>query len=216
MPSEPITVFIADDHAIVRDGIVAILESCPDIEVVGMAADGRAAMEQILALVPRVAILDVSMPELDGIEVTRRIVAAAVNTAVVVLSMYSNAEHVFHALEAGAKSYLLKETAGREIVETVRAVRSGRRHLSGQVAEIVAEALSQRRMAAPLARLSRREREILKLVADGHSSTAIADRLALSPKTVDTYRSRLMQKLHISDLAGLIKFAILHGLTGLK
>ncbi|MDE2624809.1 MAG: response regulator transcription factor, partial [Betaproteobacteria bacterium] len=117
---------------------------------------------------------------------------------------------------AGARGYLLKESAGREIIEAVRAVHAGRRFLSPKVAEIVAEGLGGRSGESPLERLSRREREIIKLVADGHSSAEIARLLNLSPKTVDSYRSRLMQKLHLSDLAGLVKFAIQHGLTALE
>ncbi len=216
MGSGRISVFVADDHAVIRDGIVALLESEPDIEVVGTAANGRQAVEEVLARAPRVAILDVSMPELDGIAATRRILAARPETAVVILSMHSSAQHVFQALEAGARSYLLKETAGREIADTVRAVHLGRRHLSGRIAEIVAESISRRREKSPIESLSHREREILKLVADGHSSAEIGRSLALSPKTVDTYRSRLMQKLQVTDLAGLVKFAILHGLTPLE
>ena len=216
MATSRIRVFIADDHALVRDGIVAILQAAEDIEIVGTAADGRVALEQIVALSPDVAILDLSMPEIDGISLTRQILAARPKTAVVILSMHSSAQHVFQALEAGARSYLLKESAGREIAETVRAVHLGRRHLGGRIAEIVAEGISNRRSTSPIESLSNREREILKLVADGLSSAEIGRRLSLSPKTVDTYRSRLMQKLQISDLAGLIKFAILHGLTPLE
>ncbi len=216
MATSRIRVFIADDHALVRDGIVAILQAAADIEIVGTAADGRVALEQIVALGPDVAILDLSMPEIDGISLTRQILAARPKTAVVILSMHSSAQHVFQALEAGARSYLLKESAGREIAETVRAVHLGRRHLGGRIAEIVAEGISSRRSTSPIESLSNREREILKLVADGLSSAEIGRRLSLSPKTVDTYRSRLMQKLQISDLAGLIKFAILHGLTPLQ
>jgi DNA-binding NarL/FixJ family response regulator len=155
------------------------------------------------------------MPGLDGIESMRQIFAQGSDTAVVVLSMHSSAQHVFHALEAGARGYLLKESAGREILDAVRAVHAGRRYLSPKVAEIVAEGLGGRTGESPLERLSRREREIIKLVADGHSSAEIALMLHLSPKTVDSYRSRLMQKLHLSDLAALIKFAIQHGLTSL-
>jgi DNA-binding NarL/FixJ family response regulator len=210
-----ITVFIADDHAIVREGLMTVLGSAPDIAVVGTAANGRDALRQILGLAPRVAILDISMPDLDGIETTRQILDKLPKTAVVILSMHSSAQYVFHALEAGARGYLLKESAGKEIVDAVRTVQLGRRYLSEKVAEIVAEGLSNRGGTSPLDSLSKREREILKLVADGHSSAKIGEMLFLSPKTVDSYRSRLMQKLHISDLAGLIKFAIAHGLTSL-
>ena len=216
MASSRIRVFIADDHALVRDGIVAILQAAADIEVVGTAANGRLALEQIVALSPDVAILDLSMPELDGISLTRQILTTRPKIAIVILSMHSSAQHVFQALEAGARSYMLKESAGREIAETVRAVHLGRRHLGGRIAEIVAEGISNRRSTSPLESLSNREREILTLVADGLSSAEIGRRLTLSPKTVDTYRSRLMQKLQITDLAGLIKFAILHGLTPLQ
>lgn len=216
MPPGPITVFIADDHAIVREGLMTVLGSAPDITVVGTAANGREALRKILELSPRVAILDISMPELDGIETTRQILEKLPKTAIVILSMHSNAQHVFHALEAGARGYLLKESAGKEIVDAVRTVQLGRRYLSEKVSEIVAEGLSNRSGTSPLDSLSKREREILKLVADGHSSAKIAEMLFLSPKTVDSYRSRLMQKLHISDLAGLIKFAIYYGLTPLE
>jgi DNA-binding NarL/FixJ family response regulator len=216
MPPAPITVFVADDHAIVREGLVTILGSASDIEVVGTAADGRDAVKQVLNLAPRVVILDISMPELDGVEATRQILAKLPKTGIVVLSMHSNAQHIFQALEAGARGYLLKESAGKEIADAVRTVQLGRRYLSARVAEIVAEGLSNRSAASPIDSLSKREREILKLVADGASSAAIAEKLFLSPKTIDSYRSRLMQKLHVTDLAGLIKFAILHGLTPLE
>lgn len=215
MPSGAITVFIADDHTIVREGLITVLGSARDITVVGTAAGGRDALRQTLALVPQVVILDISMPDLDGIETTRQILERLPRTAIVILSMHSSAQYVFHALQAGARGYLLKESAGREIVDAVRTVHLGRRYLSEKVAEIVAEGLSNRSGASPLDSLSKREREILKLVADGHSSARIGEMLFLSPKTVDSYRSRLMQKLHLSDLAALIKFAIAHGLTSL-
>jgi DNA-binding NarL/FixJ family response regulator len=211
----PISVFIADDHAMVREGLVTVLGANPAISVCGTAANGRDALKQTLALSPDVVILDISMPELDGIETARQILAQRPKTAIVILSMHSNAQHVFHALSAGARGYLLKESAGKEIVEAVRAVYRGRRYLSPKIAEIVAEGLSDGAAASPLDSLSKREREILKLVADGHSSSKIAEMLFLSPKTIDSYRSRLMQKLHVTDMVGLIKFAITYGLTSL-
>ncbi len=211
-----VTVFIADDHAIVRDGLVAHLSAQQDLAVVGTASDGRDAVVQILRLVPRIAILDISMPELDGIEAARQIVTERPDVQLIILSMHGGAQHIFHALEAGVRGYLLKESAGREIIHAIRVVHSGRRYLSPKVAEIVTENVGTRSGTTPLESLSRREREILKLVADGHSSAEIGAKLHLSPKTVDSYRSRMMQKLHLSDLAGVIKFAIQHGLTTLE
>jgi DNA-binding NarL/FixJ family response regulator len=211
-----ITVFVADDHAILRDGLATLLAAQPDMEVVGTAANGRAAVAEVLHLAPRVAILDISMPELDGIEAARQILAANPNVHVMILSMHAGAQHVFHALEAGVRGYMLKESASREVIEAVRVVQAGRRYLSPRVAEIVAQGVSDRSGVSPINSLSQREREILKLVADGHSSAKIGTMLHLSPKTVDTYRSRMMQKLHVTDLAGVIKLAIQHGLTSLE
>jgi DNA-binding NarL/FixJ family response regulator len=212
----PISVFVADDHAVLREGLVALLAAQPDIEIAGTAADGREALAQVLRLAPRVVVLDISMPGLDGIEVTRQILAKNRKTSVVILSMHSGAQHVFHALEAGAYGYLLKESAVREVLDAVRSVAAGRRYLSAKVAAIVAEGLGDRKGASPIEGLSKREREILKLVADGNSSAKIGEMLYLSPETVDSYRSRLMQKLNLSDVTGLVKFAILHGLTSLE
>ena len=211
-----IRVFLADDHAIVREGLVTLLAAQADMTVVGTAANGQEALLQVRTLLPDVVILDISMPGQDGIETTRQLLAQWPRLPVVILSMHSGAQHVFHALEAGARGYLLKESAAREIIDAVRMVQTGRRYLSPKVAEIVAEGLSGRSGTSPLESLSRREREIIKLVADGHSSAAIGEMLHLSPKTVDSYRSRLMQKLHITELAGLIKFAIQYGLTTLE
>jgi DNA-binding NarL/FixJ family response regulator len=211
-----ITVFVADDHAVLRDGLATLLDAQPDMEVVGTASNGRTAVAEVLRLAPRVAILDISMPELDGIEAARQILAANPNTHVMILSMHAGAQHVFHALEAGVRGYMLKESASREVIEAVRVVQAGRRYLSPRVAEIVAQGVSDRSGVSPINSLSQREREILKLVADGHSSAEIGTMLHLSPKTVDTYRSRMMQKLHVTDLAGVIKLAIQHGLTSLE
>ena len=210
------TVFVADDHAILRDGLATLLAAQSDMEVVGTAGNGREAVAGVLRLAPRVAIIDISMPELDGIEAARQILAGNPDVHVMILSMHAGAQHVFHALEAGVRGYLLKESASREVIEAVRIVQSGRRYLSPRVAEIVAQGVSDRSAVSPLSSLSQREREILKLVADGHSSARIGIMLHLSPKTVDTYRSRMMQKLHVSDLAGVIKLAIQHGLTSLE
>jgi DNA-binding NarL/FixJ family response regulator len=212
----PIKVFLADDHAIVREGLAGVLEAQPDVRVVGTAADGRDAMRQIAALDPDVAVMDISMPHMNGIDAAREMRDRGLRARVVILSMHSSAEHVFQALEAGASGYLLKDSAAKEIIDAVRAVHAGRRYLCGKVAEVMADNFERLSAASPLARLSKRERQVLQLVAEGRSSAQIAAALHLSPKSVDTYRSRLMRKLGIGDVAGLVKFAIRHGLASLE
>jgi DNA-binding NarL/FixJ family response regulator len=209
------TVLVADDHAIVRDGLVSHLSTQPDFEIVGTAVNGREALAQALRLEPRIAIFDISMPELDGVEAARQVLAEKPHVNIVVLSMHATPQHVFQALEAGVRGYLLKESAGQEIIEAIRIVLGGRRYLSPKVAEIVAEGVSSRSAARPIESLSKREREIFKLVADGYSSAEIGKMLYLSSKTVDSYRSRMMQKLQVSDVTGLVKLAIQHGFTSL-
>lgn len=211
----PITVFVADDHAIVREGLASLLGGQADIQVIGTAEDGRDAVRQIAKLSPEVAVMDIAMPNMNGIEAARELRKRVPQVWVIILSMHSSAEHVFHALEAGARGYLLKESAAKEIIAAVRAVRAGRRYLSRKVTEILSEHIGRHSTASPLQSLSGRERQVLQLVAEGRSSAQIAAALNLSPKSVDTYRSRVMQKLHVSNVAGLVKFAIQHGLTSL-
>lgn len=215
-----ITVFLADDHAVVRDGLKLLLESQADMKVVGDAADGRVALQQLGRLRPDVAILDIAMPGLNGIEITGQLKQIAPSTKVVILSMHSTPEHIYRALQAGARGYLLKESAGLEVVKAVRRVHAGRRYLSEAISnQVINGFLRHGKEAAeesPLERLSPREREILQLVVEGKSSAEIAEILFLSAKTVETYRSRLMQKLGIGDIPGLVKFAIQHGLTPIK
>jgi len=215
-----ITVFLADDHGVVRDGLRLLLEAQGEIEVVGDAGDGREAVRQVAQLCPDVVVMDIAMPGMNGIEATRRIRKACPSVQVVVLSMHHTIEHIFRALQAGARGYLLKESAGVEVANAVRTVHSGDRYLSQKISDKVIDDYARRREASeagtPLVLLSPREREILQLVVEGRSSTEIAGLLALSPKTVDTYRSRLMRKLGIGDLPSLIKFAILNGMTSLE
>lgn len=215
-----ITIFLADDHAVVRDGLRALLEAQPDLQVVGDAADGREAVRRVARLCPDVVVLDIAMLELNGIEAAQEIGQLCQATQVIILSMHSTTEHIARALQAGARGYLLKESAGIEVVNAVRAVHAGQRYLSPKISDrIVDDYIRQRQSAqaqGPLASLSLREREVLQLVAEGKSSAEIAHILSLSLKTVETYRSRLMHKLGIGDLPGLVRFAILHGLTPLK
>jgi len=211
-----IALVLADDHGVVRAGLRLLLETQSDFKVVGEATNGREALQVVAKLRPQVAVVDIAMPEQNGIEATRQISADYPETQVIILSMYANLEYVQRALRAGARGYVLKESAGDELIEAVRAVHAGRRHLGLKIVdEFVDDYLAQRTSAeqeSPLEQLSSREREVLQLVAEGHSSAQIAERLSLSSKTVDTYRSRLMQKLAIDDLPQLVLFALRHGI----
>jgi DNA-binding NarL/FixJ family response regulator len=215
-----IRVFLADDHAVVRDSLRFLLEANPDISVVGDAADGREAVRNVQKLHPDVVIMDIAMPGLNGVEATLQIRHGSPATQVVILSMYSSTEHIFRALQAGAQGYVMKESAGKEVVNAVRAVHAGRRYLSQRIADTMIDNYVYVRQTgqvkSPLEHLSPREREVLQLVVEGKSSAEIAQILYLSSKTVETYRSRLMHKLGVNDLPSLVKFAIEHGLTPLK
>src|SRR6185312_1873388 len=194
-----IRIVLADDHAVVRDGLRVLLEAQSDIEVVGDAANGREAIRVTHQMHPDVVVMDIAMPELNGIEATLQIHDASPSTQVLILSMHSTTEHIFRALQAGARGYLLKDSAGAEVVDAVRVVYAGRRYLSQKIAStVIDDYISERQRASPLDSLSRRERQILQLVAEGKSSAEAAALLFLSPKTVDTYRSRMMQKLGIA------------------
>lgn len=213
-----ITVFLADDHTVVRDGLRHLLEAQPDIKVIGDAANGREAVRQVEHLCPQIVVMDIAMPELNGIEATRKIVERCPDTQVIILSMHSTSEHIRRALKAGAHGYLLKESAGNEVVSAVRAVHANHRYLSQKLSDRLINDYGHLALEAesPLARLSPRELEVLQLVVEGKSNAEIAEILCLSPKTIETYRSRLMHKLGIHDLPGLVKFAIQHGLTPLE
>jgi DNA-binding NarL/FixJ family response regulator len=214
-----IKVFLADDHAVVRDGMTALLEAEQDIQVVGSASNGQQAVQKIKQIQPDVVVMDIAMPKLNGIDATRQISESCPAVKVIMLSMHDSSEHIYQALKAGAKGYLLKESAGKEVAIAVREVRAGRRYLSKRIQTMVIEGYISHQGAipekSPIDKLSDRERQILQLVVEGKSSTQIAKVLPLSPKTVATYRSRLMDKLDIHDIPGLVKFAIQHGLTSL-
>lgn len=212
-----ITVFLADDHAVVRDGLRLLLEAQGDIKVVGEAANGRDAVQQVAQLCPKVVVMDLAMPELNGFEATRQIRQVCPSAQVIVLSMYSTGEDIFRAMQAGARGYLPKESAGTEVVNAVRAVYAGRRYLSQKVSDTLLDYLILQRESpgakSPIECLSLREREVLQLLVEGKSRAEIARILSISPRTVDTYRERLMQKLGLSDFPSLIKFALQHRLT---
>jgi DNA-binding NarL/FixJ family response regulator len=193
-----------------------VLQTQPDMAVVGEAADGLEASRKVASLTPDVVVMDIAMPLLNGIEATGQIRDRCPDTEVLMLSVHSDAEHVFRALQAGALGYLPKESAGAEVIDAVRCVNSGRRYLGRKIADtVIDDYIQQRHTTSPLESLSRRERQILQLVVEGRTSIEVAELLALSPKSVDTYRSRTMQKLGIGDMPSLVKFAIQHGITTL-
>jgi DNA-binding NarL/FixJ family response regulator len=205
---------IVDDHGIVRDGIRALLGREDGLNVVGLAATGEQAVLTAGRLRPDVIIMDLVLPILNGIDATKRILASLPQTKVIILSGCNTSEHVHLALRAGVRGYVIKDAAGTELVRAVRAVLSGKQYLSASVAEVFAtECPNQVAGASPLESLSRREREVLHLTVEGYSSAQIALQLSLSPKTVDTYRSRIMQKLGVSNRSTLIRYAIQHAMA---
>ena len=207
-----VTVLLADDHAVVRDGLRALLE-VGDLQVVATAGNGREAVAEALRLRPDIVIMDIAMPELDGVEATRRIVEKCPETRVLILSMYLSAEHIYRALQAGAQGYVLKESAGEEVVEAIRTLRAGKRYLSHRITEtVIDDYLREGANVSPLDSLSLRERDVLQLVVEGRTNAAIAQALSLSPKTVETYRARIMKKLKVRDTVELVKFSMRHGL----
>jgi DNA-binding NarL/FixJ family response regulator len=207
-----INVLLADDHGVLRDGMQRLLEANADIKVVATADDGREAVEKAAALQPDVVVMDISMPNMNGLEATRRIADRAPAIGIAILSMHSSAEMVRKAFAAGARGYVLKESAGDEVVRAVRTVAAGRRF----VGEGIADKVLAEDTASGIASLTVREREILPLIVNGKSNAQAAAILGLSPRSVETYRLRLMQKLGIEDLPTLVKFAIRHGMTTLE
>ena len=211
-----ITVILADDHPVVRDGLCFLLNAQPDIKVVGTADNGHEAVQLAEKLSPNVAVMDIAMPLLNGIEATQQITTTCPHTRVMILSIHFTSVHIQRALQAGAMGYLLKESAGEEVVEAIRTVYQGRRYLSKKIAETVVEDYVRQGGGDVLEGLSPRERQVLQLIAEGKTSAEAAQILFLSVKTVETYRSRFMQKLGLKDMTALVKFAIQHGIISLE
>ena len=206
----PVRILIADDHAVVRECLKMILESLSDMVVVGEARNGNDVLEKAEALSPDVIIMDISMPELNGIEATRIIRDRLPAVRVIILSMHQTNEHVFQAMQVGARAYLLKESAGFSIVNAVRAVMRGRKYF-GEGIEAPTKTYSIPQ--SPIDSLSPREREVIHFVVEGKTSAEIAEILSLSPKSIQTYRSRLMLKLNVTNVPSLVKYALLHGIS---
>jgi two-component system response regulator NreC len=213
-----IKVVVADDHTILRQGIKALLDNQEGIEVVGEAKDGREAIKTIEELLPDVILMDIAMPGLNGLEATRRIKKKFPKTKVVVLTMHANEEYIFQILNAGADGYLVKETAFQDLISAINAVHKGAAFMSPSISKKVMTDYIQRAQGEEKVgfdTLTTREREILQLVAEGNSNKKIAKALFISPKTVETHRAHIMDKLNIHDRAGLIKYAIRKGMINL-
>ncbi len=209
-----ISVLLVDDHAILRAGLRALLETYPDIEVVGEAGDGEEAICQVRKLRPDVVLMDVAMPEMNGLAATRHILAENPYARVLILTQYGNKEYVLPLLQAGASGYVLKQAADTDLITAIRAVQQGQSFLYPPVAKLLLEAyVSPQEPTDPYERLTPREREVLIFIAQGCTNREIADILHISPKTVDVHRMRLMQKLDLHSVAEITRYAIRRGLV---
>lgn len=211
MSSRKITILLADDHSMVRQGFRRILESQPDMEIVGEAGNGREALEQAAKLAPDVVVMDVAMPELNGIEATRRLMETTPRTRVLALSMHKDAVYVREILRAGARGYLLKDAVDVDFLAAVRAIARGEGYLSPGVADAVLTDYRQH-VTDPIDLLTSREREVLQLIAEGKTNKEIATLLKLSVYTVDAHRGRIMEKLNLHSTGELVRFAVRKGL----
>jgi DNA-binding NarL/FixJ family response regulator len=212
----PIRILIADDHEVVRDGVRALLEKQTDMAVVGEAADGREAAELAEDLHPDVIVMDVGMPNLNGIDATRRILAAHPQIGVVMLSMHQDESYVLRSLKAGAKGYLLKESLRSDILEAIRAVAQGRSFLTRKISRMMQEdyiqEMEQRGLEDSYELLTDREREVLQLAAEGKPNKEIAGELNISLTTVETHRTHILQKLGLHSVPELILYAVRKGI----
>lgn len=208
-------ILLADDHTLMRQGLRKILEEQPDWEVVAEAGDGREAVRRALELKPEVAILDIAMPRLNGIEAARQITRRAAAVRVLILSMYSDEAYILQALQAGARGYLLKDSADADLIRAVQALRQGKSFFSPAVAKVMLDDyvrhLAERGLTDRYEALTEREREIFQLIAEGHSNKEIADLLSLSPSTVETHRAHIMEKLDVHSTAEIVLYAVRKG-----
>ena len=211
-------VLLVEDHTLVRSGIRSLLET-EEIEVVGEAGDGREAVELVRRLKPHVVLMDVAMGDLNGIDATRLISNEHPDVRVLVLSMHSDEQYIFEALKAGAKGYVLKSAAVKELMTGIREVAAGRNYVSPSLASVVMHDYIRRakgdQVISQVDKLTAREREVLQLIAEGHSSAEVAKSLYISIRTVETHRHNIMEKLGIHSIAGLTRFAIRHRLCSL-
>ena len=214
VPTHRIRVLLADDHTLVRQSLVAVLNATEDCHVVGEAADGIAAVEQSLALRPDVAIIDISMPRLNGIEVVRRLRTELPETRVLVLTMHEEAEYVLHVVRAGANGYLLKDSATADLIAAVRALHSGQGYFGPNAARVLAAEVQQpaRDLDDPYGALTAREREVFHLIVEGQAVKEIARKLGISTKTAEHHRAHVLEKLEARNTADVVRYAMRKGL----
>lgn len=213
-----IGILLADDHKIVREGIKALIEKQTDMEVIAETEDGRTTVQLALQLLPNVVIMDVGMPDMNGIEATRQIIANSPNVKIIALSMHSDRRFVAEMLKAGASGYLLKDCAVEELINAVHAVVENRTYLSPNIVDSVIKDytyLLSKEDLSVFSILTTREREVLQLLSEGKTTKEIASHLKISVKTVETYKQKIMNKLDIHNVAKLTKYAIREGLTSL-
>ncbi len=214
-----VTIILADDHQIVRDGLRALLTVEPDFDVIGEAKDGLEVADMVDRLRPHVLVLDVMMPGLNGLEVTRQVSQRSPKTRILVLSMHANEAYILAALRNGAAGYILKEASAETLVDAIRVVVSGKRYLCPPLSDRAIEAYVQKAEASALdvyETLTSREREVFQLAAEGSSNIQIADRLSISPRTVEVHRAKIMQKLDLRTQTDLIRFALRRGIVSLE
>jgi DNA-binding NarL/FixJ family response regulator len=215
-PMDKIKILVVDDHAIMRDGIRALLSLHDDIEIVGEASEGNEAIEKAQELMPDVLIMDIAMPGMDGLEATRRMRKKSPKIKVLVLTQYDNKEYILSVIKAGAAGYVPKRALGSELISAIRAVHQGDSFLyPSAAAALIEDYLQQAKEEEPYNQLTAREREILKLIAEGHTSREITDMLFLSLKTVLGHRSKIMEKLNLHNQTELVKYAMRKGLVSL-
>ncbi|HLZ80861.1 MAG TPA: response regulator transcription factor [Ktedonobacteraceae bacterium] len=211
-----IHILLADDHTILRAGLKMMLNAQPDMEIVGEAQDGRQAISEALRLQPDIILMDITMSDMNGIEATRQIKKVLSDVKVLILTMHENEEYVFQALRAGASGYMLKEAADTELITALHVIQSGQFYLSPTAQSVMVGDYLQRVHVGEekdsYNSLTEREREILKLVAEGYTNNQIGERLVISPKTVDTHRTHVMDKLNLHSRAELVKYAMRRGL----
>jgi two-component system response regulator NreC len=220
MAGKNVTIVLADDHTVVRQGLVKLLEAEPNFKVVGDAENGREAVEKVEKLLPDVVLMDIAMPMLNGIEATRQIKKISPQTKVVILSMHSHARYINELFSLGASGYLLKNSTGSDIINAIHAAVEGNHYLSPSISEKMIQDYISMKKKSPTddlyGQLSNREREVFQMVAEGRSTKEISDILCISPSTVKTHRAKIMEKLQVENISQLIHFAIRLGIVDIQ